>query len=75
MKSKVLSLKERMSLYEIALDMGISESTLYNYINDYKKISKKSIDKIRMYFKEKERVNENYTNQTNRDFIQGSKER
>lgn len=61
MKLKILSLKERMSLYEIALDMGISESTLYNYVNDYRKVSKKSVDKIRMYFKEKERVNENYT--------------
>ena len=69
MKLKILSLKERMSLYEIALDMGISESTLYNYVNDYKKVSKKSIDKIRMYFKEKERVNENYTDQTSRDFV------
>lgn len=61
MKLKILSLKEKMSLYEIALDMGISESTLYNYVNDYKKISKKSRDKIRMYF-EKERVNANNTN-------------
>lgn len=69
MKLKILSLKERMSLYEIALDMGISESTLYNYVNDYKKVSKKSVDKIRMYFKEKERVNENYTDQTSRDFV------
>lgn len=69
MKLKILSLKERMSLYEIALDMGISESTLYNYVNDYRKVSKKSVDKIRMYFKEKERVNENYTDQTSRDFV------
>lgn len=69
MKLKILSLKERMSLYEIALDMGISESTLYNYVNDYKKVSKKSVDKIRMYFKGKERVNENYTDQTSRDFV------
>ena len=69
MKLKILSLKERMNLYEIALDMGISESTLYNYVNDYKKVSKKSVDKIRMYFKEKERVNEDYTDQTRRDFV------
>lgn len=62
MKQKILSLKEKISLYEIALDMGVSESTLYNYVNDYKKISKKSRDKIRMYF-EKERVtNESNTN-------------
>ena len=68
MKLKILSLKERMTLYEIALDMGISESNLYNYVNDYKKISKKSRDKIRMYFKRREE-NENYTNQTNRNFV------
>ena len=68
MKLKILSLKERMNLYEIALDMGISESTLYNYVNDYKKVSKKSRDKIRMYFKRREE-NENYTNQTNRNFV------
>ena len=40
-----------MSLYEIALDIGISESTLYNYINDYKKVSKKSENKIKEYFR------------------------
>ena len=40
MKSKILKLKEKMSLYEVAVDMGISESTLYNYLNDYKKVSK-----------------------------------
>ena len=68
MKSKILSLKEKISLYEVALDIGISESTLYNYVNDYKKISKKSRDKIRMYFKRREE-NENHINQTNRDFI------
>jgi DNA-binding LacI/PurR family transcriptional regulator len=73
MKSKILSLKEKISLYEVALDIGVSESTLYNYVNDYKKISKKSRDKIRMYFKRREE-NENYANQTNRNFIQDSKE-
>ena len=73
MKSKLLSLKEKISLYEVALDIGVSESTLYNYVNDYKKISKKSRDKIRMYFKRREE-NENYANQTNRNFIQDSKE-
>lgn len=68
MKSKILSLKEKTSLYEVALDIGISESTLYSYINDYKKISKKSRDKIRMYFKRREE-NANCTNQINRNFV------
>ena len=54
MQKKILKLKEKSSLYEVALDIGISESTLYNYVNDYKKISKKSIEKIRNYFKRRE---------------------
>lgn len=71
MKSRILNLKKNKSLYDIALDIGISESTLYNYVNDYKNISKKSKEKIRVYFERREE-NENYTNQTNRDFIQSS---
>lgn len=66
MKEKILKLKEKKSLYEIALDMDISESTLYNYINDYKKISRKSIDRISNYFKKKER--EEYENSTSNDY-------
>ena len=49
MKVDILNLKKKMSLYEIALDIGISEATLYNYVNDYKKISKKSVEKIKEY--------------------------
>ena len=40
MKQKILKLKEKESLYEIALEMGLSETTLYNYLNDYKKLVK-----------------------------------
>lgn len=61
MKEKILKLKEKESLYEIALEIGISESTLYNYLNDYKKVSRKSIEKIEIYFKRREN-NENITN-------------
>jgi DNA-binding CsgD family transcriptional regulator len=61
MKQKILKLKEKESLYEIALEMGLSETTLYNYLNDYKKISEKSIGKIKRYFKRREN-NENITN-------------
>lgn len=61
MKEKILELKKKKSLYRIALDMDISESTLYNYINDYKKISQKSIDRIREYFNRREE-NEDITN-------------
>ena len=58
MKERILKIKEQSSLYSIALDIGISESTLYNYINDYRKISKTSINKIREYLKRREN-NEN----------------
>ena len=54
MKQKILKLKEKESLYEIALEMGLSETTLYNYLTDYKKISEKSIGKIERYFKRRE---------------------
>ena len=62
MKQKILELKKKTSLYDIALDMGISEATLYNYVNDYKKISEKSVDKIRKYFRKREEKNENTSN-------------
>ena len=54
MKQKILKLKEKESLYEIALEVGLSETTLYNYLTDYKKISEKSIRKIERYFKRRE---------------------
>ena len=54
MKKKILKLKKKISLYEISLDMGISESSLYNYLNDYKTVSSKIKDKITRYFKERE---------------------
>jgi transcriptional regulator with XRE-family HTH domain len=60
-KQKILKLKKRLSLYDIALDIGISESTLYNYVNEYKQISKKSEEKIEKYFRRREE-NENITN-------------
>jgi hypothetical protein len=60
MKEKILKLKEKESLYEIALEIGLSEATLYNYLTDYKKISEKSIGKIERYFKRREN-NENTT--------------
>ena len=62
MRRKILSLKKSMSLYEVALEIGISESTLYNYINNYKEISKKSEAKIRDYFRKRDEKNENITN-------------
>jgi DNA-binding LacI/PurR family transcriptional regulator len=63
MRKRILSLKKRMSLYDVALDIGISESTLYNYINNYKKISRKSLEKIEKYFRKREENYENTTSQ------------
>ena len=51
MKRKILNLKNRMSLYEIALDIGISESSLYSYVNDYRKVSPRIVAKIREYLR------------------------
>ena len=73
MKQKILELKKKTSLYEIALDIGISEATLYNYVNDYKKISEKSVDKIRKYFRKREEKNENTTNYEQNTFFRESR--
>lgn len=63
MKRKILSLKNKMSLYDIALDIGISESSLYCYINNYRKVGPKTVDKIREYLKTRgRRSNESKSN-------------
>lgn len=49
MKRRILRLKKNKSLYNIALDIGISEFSLYSYMNDYKKVGPKTIAKIRDY--------------------------
>ena len=49
MKEKLKKLKEKKSLYEISLDIGVSNSSLYNYLNDYKELSKPIKDKIEKY--------------------------
>ena len=53
-------MKKDRSLFEIALDIGISESSLYNYVSDYKNISNKTLNKIKDYFRRREY--ENITN-------------
>lgn len=55
MKEKILELKERKSLHEIALDIGVSEASLYCYVCNYRKIGKKVLSKIEAYF-EKEKI-------------------
>ena len=51
MKSNIEKLKKTKNMLMIALDMGISESSLYNYINNYKPVSKKMKNKIEDYLK------------------------
>jgi len=60
MKRRILKMKKDRSLFEIALDIGISESSLYNYVSDYKNISNKTLNKIKDYFRRREY--ENITN-------------
>lgn len=45
----LLKLKKTKSLYDIALDIGISESSLYNYVNKYKPVGKSITEKIERY--------------------------
>ena len=47
--SKLDELLMKKSMYEIALDMEISEYSLYCYKNNYAKISKKMKNKIENY--------------------------
>ena len=55
MIQKILELKKEKSLYEIALDIEVSESSLYNYINNYRKLGKKTLEKIRAYFERRDK--------------------
>jgi hypothetical protein len=58
MKTKILEIKKKESLYDIALDIGISETSLYRFINNYTNVSDKIKDKIRGYLKRREQENE-----------------
>ena len=49
MKHEIMNLKRERSLYDIALDIGISEASLYCYLNNYRKIGDKVLIKIREY--------------------------
>lgn len=51
MHQSISKLLEKHSMYEIALDMGISEYSLYCYVNNYAKVSQKRKDKIQNYLK------------------------
>ena len=51
MKEKILKLKSQKSLYEVALDIGVSEASLYCYLSNYKKTGKKVLERLENYFK------------------------
>lgn len=57
MRDYILNLKRDKSLYEIALEIGISEYSLYCYMNDYNKVSSKITNKIEKYVREKKNEN------------------
>ena len=44
-------LLQNKSMYELALDIGISEYSLYCYVNNYKKVSAKRKKLIENYLK------------------------
>ena len=46
-----LKLPQNKSMYELALDMGISEYSLYCYVNNYNKVSEKRKKLIENYLK------------------------
>lgn len=48
--------KLNCDLYSLALDIGVSQSTLYNYLNDYKKVSQKLKEKIENYLKKVDKL-------------------
>ena len=48
-KQLVLTYKKNTSLYDIALDIGISESSLYKFMNG-DKLSNKTLNKINNWF-------------------------
>lgn len=48
-KQLVLTYKKNTSLYDIALDIGISESSLYKFMNG-DKLSDKTLNKINNWF-------------------------
>ena len=60
MRQKLLKLKETDNLYNMSLDIGISESSLYNYMTERRKVSTSILEKIKKYLEEKEI--ENITN-------------
>ena len=53
MKASISKLLETQSMYDLALDMGISEYSLYCYVNNYDKISQRRKQLIENYIQQK----------------------
>lgn len=60
MKERILKLKSKKSLYEVALDIGVSEASLYCYLSNYKKVGSKVLKKLEEYFEGNKRENKSY---------------
>lgn len=53
MKASISKLLKTQSMYDLALDMGISEYSLYCYVNNYDKISQRRKQLIENYIQQK----------------------
>lgn len=51
MKNKLHELLQTQSMYDLALDIGISQYSLYCYINNYKPVGQKVLKKIQEFLK------------------------
>lgn len=60
MKERILKLKSKKSLYEVALDIGVSEASLYCYLSNYKKVGSKVLKKLEEYFEGNKCENKSY---------------
>ena len=43
--------KNNVTLFDLALDIGVSESTLYNIKNNYHNVSQNMLNKVEKFFK------------------------
>lgn len=43
--------KNNVTLFDLALDVGVSESTLYNIKNSYHNVSQNMLNKVEKFFK------------------------
>jgi hypothetical protein len=51
--ANISKLLQTQSMYDLALDIGISQYSLYCYVNDFAKVSQRMKDKIQTYINKK----------------------